>query len=148
MIVKESQNMTDKHLLEAWKEAWNADSGMNPLSYKINKKLLEKGVSIFDINTRLGLIAAKKSSERTGYEHELYKFYQMAKLVSENALVDKCTEHTQGCMFILETRYGYRKGTDINITGGDAQEKKTVTWGSAVDGALSSGDGDGSEPEG
>lgn len=124
--------MTDSALLKVWKAAWESTNGTNPFSAAINKQLMAAGTSTFEVHTRLGLIARKKDFERKPSERALLEFWSMVKLNAENVLKDKCADHTQGCMFLLETQYGYRRGQDISISAADEKTKTTRTWGVQV----------------
>lgn len=126
--------MNDKKILEVWKKAWFESDGKNPLSKAIDRKMMENGVSILDVHTRIGVIAAIKSKDRTEDETRLFDFWLRTKLVAENALVDQCAETTQGAMFLLKARYGYKDGMDVNISKGEKENKVLRTWGEVASG--------------
>lgn len=124
--------MTDRKILDTWLKAWYETDGKNPLSKQIDREMMRNGVNIYDVQTRLGVIAAKRKGDRTEDEQRLFSFWLRAKLVAENALVDQCAETTQGAMFILKARYGYKDGMDVNISKGERESKVTRTWGTAA----------------
>ena len=120
---------SDEAILRAWMKAWNDSDCTNPMGKEIDKRMMESGISIFDVHTRLGIIAGKPRKDRTQGENRLFDFWLRAKLVAENALVDKCTESTQGSMFILKSRYGYKDGMEVSFTDKEDRNKVQRVWG-------------------
>lgn len=120
---------TDLELKGAWMDAWERTAGTNPYSIKIDRMLRERGVSIHDIKTRIGVIRGKRQCDRLDTEQELLDFSESLVFLAEQSMVDKCTETTQGAIFLLESKYGYRKGTDLNITANADVVKTVRKWG-------------------
>ena len=124
---------TDLELKGMWGEAWEQTPGTNPYSIKIDRILRERGVSIHDIKTRVGIIRGKRQADRLDTEQELLVFADSLVFLAEQSMVDKCTESTQGAIFLLESKYGYRKGTDLNITANADVVKTVRKWGAEAE---------------
>lgn len=124
-------------MVTRWKEAWDEVGGSNPYSVRMDRVLKEYGFGVHDIKTRLGLIRAKRDRDRTEDEAELLMLDGELKFVSEQGLFDKCSETVQGSIFLLESKFGYRKNADVNVNLDAKQVKKVVRW----------GDEESSEPE-
>lgn len=120
---------SDEALQKVWEQAWLESNGTNPYSVSIDKKLREKGLSIHDIKTRLGVIESKRQRERYDSEQALLDFDGQLRFMAEQALRDRCAESTNGAIFLLESKYGYRKGQDINITANPDAIKTIRQWG-------------------
>jgi len=128
-MVKKVKFYDLRKLLNAWKASWEVSNQKNPYSAGINRDLMKKGYGIHDVKNAIGLVLAKKKELRTDEEEELLEFDSMARLVAESALVDQCGETTNGAIFLLESKYGYRKGSDISISMEKDVVKKVVRWG-------------------
>ena len=98
-------------------------------SVKIDRMLREKGLSIHDVKTRVGIIRGKRVGDRLDSEQAFLDFADSLVFLAEQSMVDKCTETTQGAIFLLESKYGYRKGTDLNITANADVVKTVRKWG-------------------
>lgn len=123
---------SDREIGKYWLEAWRDSPGTNPYSGKIDRALREHGLTVHDVKTRVGIIRGKRQEDRLDTEQGLLDFADSLVFSAEQALVDKCTESTQGSIFLLESKYGYRKGQEIRISA-DTDTVKTVrTWGSAA----------------
>lgn len=116
-------------MVSRWREAWDEVGGNNPYSLKMDKYLKPHGFGVHDIKTRLGLVRAKRDSDRTEDEAELLTLDGELKFVSEQVLFDKCSETTQGAIFLLESKFGYRKNADLTVNLDAKQVKKVVRWG-------------------
>lgn len=121
--------VSDAEMLKVWRDAWEEGDGKNPYSLKINKAMRENGFGIHDLKTRLGVILGTDRTKRTEDEVALLDFDKMARECAESALIDQCGSSVNGAIFLLEAKYGYRKGTDINITAEKDVIKKVVRWG-------------------
>lgn len=126
---KNKPYISDEEMLDVWRGAWEEGDGKNPYSLKINKAMLEHGFGIHDLKTRLGVILGTERTKRTEDEVALLDFDKMARECAESALIDQCGSSVNGAIFLLESKYGYRKGTDINITAEKDVVKKVVRWG-------------------
>ena len=120
---------SDMQMMKLWGEAWDASPCTNPYSVKIDRALREKGLSIHDVKTRVGIIRGKKVGDRLDTEQRFLDFADSLIFLAEQSMVDKCTETTQGAIFLLESKYGYRKGTDLNITANADVVKTVRQWG-------------------
>ena len=116
-------------MVKSWRSAWDDVGGTNPYSMRIDRLLREGGFGIHDIKTRIGLIRAKRDRERTQDEADLLSLDDELRFMSEQGLFDKCTESTNGAIFLLESKYGYRKGQDLTLQVDPQQVKKVVRWG-------------------
>ena len=116
-------------MVSRWKDAWDEVGGSNPYSVRMDKVLKPHGFGVHDIKTRLGLIRAKRDADRTEDEAELLMLDGELKFVSEQGLFDKCSETVQGSIFLLESKFGYRKNADVNVNLDAKQVKKVVRWG-------------------
>lgn len=116
-------------MVEGWRSAWEEMGGTNPYSVRMDKYLRELGFGVHDIKTRIGLIRAKKDSNRTQDEADLVSLDDELRFMSEQGLFDKCAESTNGAIFLLESKYGYTKGKDINLNLNPDQVKKVIRWG-------------------
>lgn len=124
---------SDREICKYWLEAWKDSPGTNPYSGKIDKALREHGLTVHDVKTRVGIIRGKRQCDRLDTEQGLLDFADSLVFSAEQALVDKCTESTQGSIFLLESKYGYRKGQEIKISA-DTDTVKTIrTWGAATE---------------
>lgn len=133
--------LSDDEIIEVWTRAMEESGNSNPFNRSALRAMGESGLTMVDIRTRLGVILGKRETERSESEKRLLKFYENLKLEFEQGLVDSCMDSAQGSMFLLKTRYGYREGTDLNITAGNEAGKKVVrSWG--VDASASSGEAD------
>lgn len=119
----------DMQMMKLWREAWDASPCTNPYSVKIDRMLREKGLSIHDVKTRVGIIRGKRVGDRLDSEQAFLDFADSLVFLAEQSMVDKCTETTQGAIFLLESKYGYRKGTDLNITANADVVKTVRKWG-------------------
>ena len=99
-------------MVSRWKDAWDEVGGSNPYSVRMDKVLKPHGFGVHDIKTRLGLIRAKRDQDRTEDEAELLMLDGELKFVSEQGLFDKCSETVQGSIFLLESKFGYRKNAE------------------------------------
>lgn len=122
---------TDGDMERLWGEAWDASPGTNPYSIRIDRMLREHGLSIHDVKTRVGIIRGKRQVDRLDSEQRLLDFADSLVFLAEQSMVDKCAESTQGAIFLLESKYGYRKGTDINLNATADVVKTVRQWGSS-----------------
>lgn len=120
---------SDEEIRELWESAWDESPCTNPYSVKIDKALRAKGLSVNDIKVRVGVIRGKAARDRLDSEQELLDFSESLVFLAEQSMVDKCTESTQGAIFLLESKYGYRKGQDINITASQDTVKTVRRFG-------------------
>ncbi len=116
-----------------WRKAYEEVGGANPYSVKIDAVLRPKGYGIHDVKTRIGLIRSKRDRDRTQDEADLLLLDDEMRFMSEQGLFDKCTESTNGAIFLLESKYGYRKGQDLNLQVNPEQVKKVIRWGDDQD---------------
>jgi len=117
-------------MVELWRSAYeNVESSSNPYSVRMDKYLKPHGFGVHDIKTRLGLIRSKRDKERTQDEIDLLNLDEELKFISEQGLYDKCTETTQGSIFLLESKFGYRKNADVNVNIDPQQVRKVIRWG-------------------
>lgn len=121
--------VSTSEMVTRWKEAWDEVGGSNPYSVRMDRVLKAYGFGVHDIKTRLGLIRAKRDKDRTEDEAELLFLDGELKFVSEQGLFDKCSETVQGSIFLLESKFGYRKNADVNLNLDTKQVKKVVRWG-------------------
>lgn len=116
-------------MVSDWRAAWNNLDGTNPYSVRMDRELRPKGYGVHDIKTRIGLIRSKRDRDRTQDENDLLMLDDELRFMSEQGLFDKCTETTNGAIFLLESKYGYRKGQDLNLNVDPQQVKKVIRWG-------------------
>ena len=121
--------LTDRELLHWWKDAWERTDKRNPYSPEVDALLGERGISAYDIHTRTGILRGKRKSELDYDEDNLLAFHNRVMFVSENALIDNCAQTTPGSIFLLESRHGYRKGVDVNLSSNEGVGKTTIQWG-------------------
>lgn len=112
-----------------WRKAYEEVGGTNPYSVRIDAVLRPNGYGIHDVKTRIGIIRSKRDKERTQDEADLLLLDDEMRFMSEQGLFDKCTESTNGAIFLLESKYGYRKGQDLNLQVNPEQVKKVIRWG-------------------
>lgn len=112
-----------------WRDAYVEVGGTNPYSMRIDALLRPKGYGVHDVKTRIALIRSKKNRDRTEDEAELLNLADELLFMSEQGLFDKCSETTNGAIFLLESKYGYRKGQDLNLQVNPEQVKKMILWG-------------------
>lgn len=128
-------------MVTRWKEAWDEVGGSNPYSLRMDKFLKPHGFGVHDIKTRIGIVRAKRDSDRTEDEAELLTLDGELKFVSEQGLFDKCSETVQGSIFLLESKFGYRKNADVNLNVDTKQVKKVLRWGDEEKGGPGLEDG-------
>ena len=116
-----------------WRKAYEEVGGANPYSVRIDAVLRPKGYGIHDVKTRIGLIMSRRDKDRTQDEADLLLLDDEMRFMSEQGLFDKCTESTNGAIFLLESKYGYRKGQDLNLQVNPEQVKKVIRWGDDQD---------------
>jgi len=120
-------------MVKSWRSAWDEVGGSNPYSVRIDRILRGSGFGIHDVKTRIGLIRSKRDRERTQDEADLLSLDDELRFMGEQGLFDKCTESTNGAIFLLESKYGYRKGQDLNLNVDPKQVKKVIRWGDEQD---------------
>jgi len=129
-IVQPRRYVSTAEMVDLWRKAYDeVESSSNPYSVRMDKYLKPHGFGVHDIKTRIGLVRRKRDRERTQEESDLLALDDELKFMSEQGLYDKCTETTQGSIFLLESRFGYRKGTDVNLQVDPQQVKKVIRWG-------------------
>lgn len=116
-------------MASGWRKAWEEVGGTNPYSVRMDRYLREFGYGVHDIKTRIGLIRSKRDRDRTQDDADLLMLDDELRFMSEQGLFDKCTESTNGAIFLLESKYGYRKGQDVNLQVNPDQVKKVIRWG-------------------
>ena len=117
-------------MVELWRKAYDeVESTSNPYSVRFDKYLKPHGFGVHDIKTRIGIIRSKRDKDRTQDEADLLALDEELKFMSEQGLFDKCTETTQGSIFLLESKFGYKKGQDLNLNLNPEQVKKVIRWG-------------------
>lgn len=116
-------------MVKSWRKAWDEAGVSNPYSMRLDRILRVDGFGIHDIKTRIGLIRSKRDRDRTQDEADLLSLDDELRFMSEQGLFDKCTESTNGAIFLLESKYGYRKGQDLTLQVDPQQVKKVIRWG-------------------
>lgn len=121
--------VSTSEMCEDWRAAYVEVGGTNPYSMRIDALLRPKGYGVHDVKTRIGLIRSKRDRDRTEDEASLLVLDDEMRFMSEQGLFDKCSETTNGAIFLLESKYGYRKGQDLNLQVNPDQVKKVIRWG-------------------
>ena len=129
-VVQPRRYVPTSEMIELWRSAYeNVESSSNPYSVRMDKYLKPHGFGVHDIKTRIGLIRGKRDKDRTQEEIDLLNLDDELKFISEQGLYDKCAETTQGSIFLLESKFGYRKNADLNVNIDPQQVKKVIRWG-------------------